>query len=127
MARLYSSYYGKVYAAAQIGDEAEYRKFVTSFYKGSWIADGWNETTETIVGNSGGSTRTLMNTLGQRICGEWANPNDIRTITTNDLKSWGGELGNSPSTDSILALTRIVEGKLPRPLVPVMAYGKLNL
>lgn len=124
--RIFEAYYLKVFAAEpNAGTLDEYRGFVAAFYKGSWVADGWVETTQNVA--KGDEMRQSMNVLGQRICGEWAKPNHIRTISTADLKAWGGTLGSSTSMAMIVRLTQAVERKLPRPLIATMKYSTISL
>lgn len=128
--KLYAGYFQVVYQAAPAstrGSESEYKDYVEKFYKGSWVADGWLEQTEDAVKTGGMAVRTLMNTLGQRICGEWAKPNKIRTVTTDHLKAWGKEAKASNGLGSIEKRLAKVESMLPRPLIPVVSYKTLTL
>lgn len=128
---LYAGYFQLVFRAASPstrGGESQYKDFVEKFYKGSWVADGWLEQTEdALKGGGGAAVRTQMNTLGQRICGEWAKPNNIRTVTTDHLKAWGNEAKNSNGAGAIGRRLATVEGMLPKPLIAVVSYDVLSL
>ncbi len=127
---LYTGYFQLVFRAASPstrGGESQYKDFVKKFYKGSWMADGWLEQTDDAVKAGGATVREQMNTLGQRICGEWAKPNNIRTVTTDHLKQWGNQ---AKASNGIVAVDRRiteVEAMLPKPLIKVVTYDKLRL
>ncbi len=126
MADLYARYFSRVFRAAPSGargSETEYRRYVRAFYKGNWAADGWLEQTE----DAGDAVKQAMNKLGQRICGEWAKPNDLRKVTTEHLKRWGKEANGAPNAESVQARIAQVERMLPKPLIPVVEYDTLRL
>lgn len=128
--KLYAGYFQLVFRAASEstrGGESQYKDFVKKFYKGSWMADGWLEQTEDAMKGGDSSVRAQMNTLGQRICGEWAKPNNVRTVTTDHLKAWGNQAKATSGIRSIDKRIAEVEGMLPKPLIKVVSYGMLNL
>lgn len=127
---LYAGYFQLVFratSAATRGGESQYKDFVKKFYKGSWLADGWLEQTEDAVSAGGASVRAQMNTLGQRICGEWAKPNNIRTVTTDHLKQWGNQAKASNGIGQVDKRIATVEDMLPKPLIKIVSYDKLRL
>ncbi len=129
VSHLYANYFSKVFRAApqgSRGSESTYRKYVRAFYSGNWMADGWIEQTEDIVGAAGPEVRQAMNKLGQRICGEWAKPNTMRKVSTDDLKRWGKAAKDNPSAEAIQARISQVERVLPKPLVHVVEYDTLE-
>lgn len=128
---LYAGYFQLVFRAAPAstrGGESQYKDFVEKFYKGSWLADGWLEQTEdALKGGGGAAVRTQMNTLGQRICGEWAKPNNIRKVTTDHLKQWGNQAKAGNGLGSVEKRIATVEAMLPQPLIKVVTYDRLRL
>ncbi|MBV1858976.1 MAG: hypothetical protein KUG77_11240 [Nannocystaceae bacterium] len=128
---LYERHFQLVFRAAPAatrGSESQYKDFVKKFYKGSWLADGWLEQTEEAVkAGRGGDVRNEMNTLGQRICGEWAKPNNVRTVTTDHLKEWGNKARSGNGLGSLEKRIATVEGMLPGNLIAVVTYDKLRL
>ena len=126
---LYTLYFSKVFRGASpaAGRESDYIKFIKAFYKGNWMADGWQEQTDDAVRAAGPSIRQPMNKLGQRICGEWAKPNDVRTVTTNHLKQWGKAARDTPTIASVEQQIIIVERMIPKPLVAVHVFEGLRM
>ena len=78
------------------GMTEEERKWFTTFLNGNFFADGWEEISVEILENTTVHEREQqqahLHKLGFKIGSEWSKPNDIRKISTDDLRHWGKQL-----------------------------------
>jgi hypothetical protein len=77
-----------------MSDDREYRKWVKTFYEGSFMVKGWtarkNELLTTMEDQ--GEAEKILDELGKLISEEWAKDNSIRKIDTDSVRRWGDQL-----------------------------------
>ncbi len=74
-----------------------YWGWVTSYYQGNLLSNGWIKETEISLARMTDPARRVellkeMNEAGRLISREWAKDGDLRKITTSDLIAWGNRL-----------------------------------
>lgn len=78
----------------------EYWDWIKKFYDGTWFSKGWNQRADrllTAVTDSEACEQvsTKLNRLGKLVAGEWAKDNNVRKITTGDVRKWGKALNQA--------------------------------
>jgi hypothetical protein len=111
MATIDKAYFEKKYNEdkenQKLQTKEEYLEWVNKFYDGSFVADGWDKTTEkTLEKMKAPANKTKakgeLTALGKIIAGEWSKDNKVRKISTDNLKKWGNDLKAADSDDKIL-------------------------
>lgn len=96
----------------------EAREWFAKFQEGGMFFDGWKEISSDVVSKVPDekriSTKIAMLALGIRIGCEWSKDNDIRKISTQMLKEWGGQLRDTVEArpDKIPGVIRIIESEV---------------
>lgn len=76
--------------------DEEARAWFSKFQEGGMLFDGWQEISGDVVAKVPQEkkirTKITLLALGMRIGCEWSKENDIRKISTQKLKEWGGAL-----------------------------------
>jgi hypothetical protein len=77
-----------------MNDDREYRKWLKTFYEGSFLVKGWTARKRELLASmeSPGEAEKILDELGRLIGEEWAKDNRIRKIDTDDVKTWGERL-----------------------------------
>lgn len=77
-----------------MSDDREYRKWLKTFYDGSFLVKGWTARKEELLASMEGQDEAekILDDLGKLIGEEWAKDNRIRKIDTDDVKTWGEQL-----------------------------------
>jgi hypothetical protein len=77
-----------------MSDDREYRKWLKTFYEGSFLVKGWTARKKELLASmeGQGEAEKIMDELGKLIGDEWAKDNRIRKIDTDDVKRWGEQL-----------------------------------
>lgn len=75
----------------------DYLEFVKKFYEGTFLAKGWNGRIQEILSvlkseEEKSKIKEKLEGLGKKMAAEWAKDNNVRKISTDDLKRWGSEL-----------------------------------
>jgi hypothetical protein len=77
-----------------MSDDREYRKWLKTFYEGSFLVKGWTVRKKELITSmdNQGEAEKILDELGKLIGEEWAKDNRIRKIDTDDVKRWGEQL-----------------------------------
>ncbi len=77
-----------------MSDDREYRKWLKTFYEGSFLVKGWTARKKELLASmeGQGEAEIILDELGKLIGDEWAKDNRIRKIDTDDVKRWGEQL-----------------------------------
>lgn len=77
-----------------MSDDREYRKWLKTFYEGSFLVKGWTARKKELLASmeGQGEAEIILDELGKLIGEEWAKDNHIRKIDTDDVKRWGEQL-----------------------------------
>jgi hypothetical protein len=77
-----------------MSDDREYRKWLKTFYEGSFLVKGWTARKEELLASmeEQDEAEKMLDELGKLIGGEWAKDNRVRKIDTDDVKRWGEQL-----------------------------------
>jgi hypothetical protein len=77
-----------------MSDDREYRKWMKTFYEGSFLVKGWTARKKELLASmeGQGEAEIILDELGKLIGDEWAKDNRIRKIDTDDVKRWGEQL-----------------------------------
>jgi hypothetical protein len=78
-----------------MSDDREYRKWMKTFYEGSFLVKGWTARKKELLASmegQGAAAEKILDELGLMIGDEWAKDNRIRKIDTDDVKRWGEQL-----------------------------------
>jgi hypothetical protein len=77
-----------------MSDDREFRKWLKTFYEGSFMVKGWTARKEELITSMDrqGEAEKLLDELGKLIGEEWAKDNRIRKIDTDEVKRWGKQL-----------------------------------
>jgi hypothetical protein len=77
-----------------MSDDREYRKWLKTFYEGSFLVKGWTARKKELLASmeGQGEAEKIMDELGELIGNEWAKDNRIRKIDTDAVKRWGEQL-----------------------------------
>jgi hypothetical protein len=83
----------------------EYWGWVSAFYKGNFLATGWDERSRTLLTcveprDRQKVLRAKLNAVGRELCQEWAKDSRVRKISSSDLIQWGKELDRARERDS---------------------------
>ena len=78
----------------------EYWDWIKKFYGGTWLSKGWNQRADKLLAVVTDSeaceqVATELNRLGKLVAGEWAKDNNVRKITTGDVRKWGKALNQA--------------------------------
>ena len=78
----------------RMNDDREYRKWLKTFYEGSFLVKGWTARKKELLASmkGQGEAEKILDELGKLIGEEWAKDNRIRKIDTDDVKKWGEQL-----------------------------------
>lgn len=76
---------------------SEYWGWVKDFYNGNFLSEGWTSKSTSLLKDmkepaARNEMRGMLNDLGRRICADWAKDNDVRKISTQDLRAFGKRL-----------------------------------
>jgi len=81
----------------------ETKKWLHTFYEGSFLVKGWNARTQQILKNvsqkNTEEVQTLLDGLGEKIGHEWAKDNNVRKIGNTLLRQWGDELRTAKDSE----------------------------
>lgn len=77
---------------------SEYWGWVTSYYQGTLVSNGWIRETEISLARMKDPAQRAallkeMNEAGRLVSREWAKDGSVRKINTSDLIAWGNRLG----------------------------------
>jgi hypothetical protein len=77
-----------------MSDDREYRKWVKTFYEGSFLVKGWTARKKELLTSMErqGEAEKILDELGELISEEWSKDNSIRKIDTDSVKRWGEQL-----------------------------------
>lgn len=77
-----------------MNDDREYRKWLKTFYEGSFLVKGWTARKKELLASmeGQGEAERILDELGKLIGEEWAKDNRTRKIDTDDVKKWGEQL-----------------------------------
>ena len=77
-----------------MSDDREYRKWLKTFYEGSFLVKGWTARKKELLApmEGQGEAEKILDELGKLIGDEWAKDNRIRKIDTDAVKRWGEQL-----------------------------------
>ena len=95
-----------------MSDDREYRKWLKTFYEGSFLVKGWTARKKELLASmeGQGEAEKILDELGKLIGDEWAKDNRTRKIDTDDVKRWGEQLqeaGGMPDKKIIAELKKI--------------------
>ena len=96
----FRSVYEKDMPNKQVQSWDEYWDWIKKFYGGTWLTKGWNQQADKLLADVTDfevreHVATEINRLGKLVAGEWAKDNNVRKITTRDVRKWGKELNQA--------------------------------
>lgn len=96
----FRSVYEKDVRNKQVQRWDEYWDWIKKFYGGTWLTKGWNQQADKLLAavtnyEAREQVATEINRLGKLVAGEWAKDNNVRKITTGDVRKWGKALNQA--------------------------------
>lgn len=98
--REFRSVYEKDGRNKQVQRWDEYWNWIKKFYGGTWLTKGWDHQANKLLAavtdyDVREQVATEINRLGKLVAGEWAKDNNVRKITTRDVRRWGKEFNRA--------------------------------
>jgi uncharacterized protein (UPF0147 family) len=122
----FRSVYEKDVRNKQVQRWDEYWDWIKKFYGGTWLTKGWDHQANKLLAavtdyEVREQVAAEINRLGKLISGEWAKDNNVRKITTRDVRRWGKEFNQALENEKgsgrvltalMISILREVETKL---------------
>lgn len=100
------------------GNPDDYDYWVKKFFEGSFLVPGWNliskDLLDAVPADERPAVAARMDRLGQTISREWAKRNEVRRISSNQLKVWGDALKKAKpqGLDSLRSELAVIEAEV---------------